>query len=370
MSTDSVLEAVFENMAARPFLRQMRCEECGDCTEELASAIAEALLSFEGGRFLTLTGLLSKLRSFASMPRLVLSVLDLSLRACDRELKRQESADVDPEKPGVFDALNKAIREHVYYARDLLKQNRYLLFCRAAEPISQIREKYGDLADRVNASSKDVATEQIELLEDMIEDLGKAQDEDQDWTEYGKHIHQSDGKRERRLLGGGRCEDVERAATGKSGVRKLGTQVVKILSYSRSFMTVYSNKPLPKGKMIYSATVRLNSVDLPMKAVFEVHHDATKDLRAREKTKEIALAGMEAKEKNAAEMETRSFHQARWRLPELYVMECKGDGPEPTYYFRSMCRHLVEKTREFPFEAFAEMYLHDCGVEPLIMTRR
>jgi len=329
----AILSQLFHVLGRRTFDRQIRSEECGCCTEVIAAEILRGTLLAGDLPFRELREVLYQNFSFYYMPRFTREVLRCGIDATKKEhcdLKR----DGKPGPPSFHDTLADAITELAHTGLKHYQHARYLLFSRIAEPLRMIREEYLRLCDEVGAPEKRKAPE-FDLIESAVKQLVADQSVD-GWTECYRQDRDVELRRHKRVWSGGVCN---------LAVPDGGDVRVKVACFWRTGLAIYSQH-MAKPNDIFRGTVSLNAIDLPLQVHLEVDGPATEALR------------------ESLSRRSRASMLKGWGLEHTYVMDFKDSTPEPQYYFKSMCRHLLEEVSEWPMAMFAEMFLHDFGVRP------
>lgn len=350
----ALLVQLLSTVAQRPFDRQIRCEECGNCTKSLMENIfgkrvdedqqAHEALTSEYLSHVAVRELLYRSPMFHYMPKFTYELVSCALDVVDLEidhLHRHGAAGPPPSHRHI----SEAIKELANTARGFFKANRYLAFSRIAEPLLHIMVRYFEVCDRGGVPEKERAAVQLAAIDDMSQQLVRTQEASDDWTEVHRLRRQEERRRLKRIWSGGTCLNLVARSRRKASGRKTagGSVDAKVVCFTRSSMVIYSPNVLEEGVTYESSEAHLNRVDLPLEIAVEVDPGESEALNGS-----LACRGC-------------SDIVTGWGFPFRYVLRFKDRTPYPQYYFRSMCRDLLEHTIEWSPNVFAEMFLGDFG---------
>lgn len=340
-----VLAHVLDTLERRSFVRQIRSEECGCCTW----AMAEHLLKASCDRresIHRLIEILGRIHAFYALPRFTLEVLRVGLGLLDHQVQEYARQGLDT-RPDLFQKVAEAIKELADKGEEMQRARRELLFCRIAEPLLRVSKGYLELCGRANVAPIERCEDVFDRLRGHCTRVSDAQEEDQAWMSPGRERNVTEKRNQKRIWSGGICEDLApRRATPEWAPPRL-----KIISYSHSRVIAYSDTILAEGTL-YEGHMRFNCVDLDFEVAVEVNESASASVNE-------SLAP-----KGTGRVELRNSVDL-WKL-HVYVLDFKDNTPHPRYYFRSMCRDLIEQRREWPYEVFGELFCGDFHIASVL----
>jgi len=327
-----LVREILDVIAARPFERQVRSEECGCCTRELAEKVADWVSRSAEAGFFTLSWLLQRIRHFDHLPQFTLKLLESALTLAAVQAQKFRVPDVPVLGNSPHDRFCDAVEilaeaaEQYYFSQD------FLLFCRIAQPILMVAPNYRVLCQKNRLEITETTNKAIGRVKELTEQLAEDQERDPHWIEGNgeEPIRTKPHRRIKRIWSGGTCEVLKETDSDEPIV----TNRLKVVHYSHEEMRVYSRRPL-KNTAAYTCRVSFNCIDLP----FTVKVFADKPMAKVGKSDQACME--------------------RCGAPHCYSLKfLVGDlepSPIPRYYFLSMCRDLFEYTGTWGADAFAEI---------------
>jgi hypothetical protein len=319
-------EELFSVIENRSFAKQIRSEECGNCTAIIAQKIFEGVCSSEASSFLVWTRLIEKIISFCHLPRFTEKVLESG----ELFMRMQISQEVEHLSNSPHTCLKTAIEELVFLAKKVYAKSHYLLFCRIAEPIFRTAPNYKLLCDEANIPESQRAMSVIKTLEAFRTELINKQ-KDPDLFIKGAKFPPAKKMKRKAVWSGGVCDILK----SEDGQAASGTTRMKIIGFNPHEMKVYTRKTL-KPAQVYTCTISFNCVDLPFMSEVTVEKEITNLPRYH-----------------------REF-MTKCKVEHCYLLKFVSNTdelkPHPHYYFLCMCHELFEQHRDWDAEVFAEVF--------------
>ncbi len=313
----------------RTFERQIRCEECAQCTLEILDFIITGIPNEKQKKNEDILRLLlQKIDGFRALPRFTLKVYNKTL---DHLAGALEKATVENKEaiPAIHNDFSEAIIKMCTNACQAFKQNHYLLFCRIAEPIFIIQDRYRDLIKLIAIGPDETALGALSELNDALKNLKDEISSNPYFTETLRRLPGDFAKP--------RLKRIWSAGSGEMHNPHVGK--FSIVDYSHQYMRIYIRNTL-HIRSSYKAFVNFNYSDMPFLIIMQINEDRTDKIRH-----EISAS------------KTRSLIKD-FNIEHVYIMQFSIiNNTSPLtgndYYFDSMCRDLIE-TREWDANLFEE----------------